>query len=71
MKRKLNWLALAVIAAGGADLVLAERAHALIEEPTVPVYCCRAYGPFPGADPNLRCCYNTGCQIGPNGCEKV
>jgi hypothetical protein len=69
MRKRLNALALAVIAAGTADLALARPAHALIEEPKLSVYCCGVYDEL--GHLISRCCYRSGCQVNATGCVAV
>ena len=67
MRRRLNLLALAVVAAGGAVLARPASLRATYFDPKLLLQsCCEAKNPF--GTLIYRCCSYTGCVVNENGC---
>jgi hypothetical protein len=70
MRRRLNLLAMAVVAVGGTVLARpAPLAATYLDPKALLQSCCVAIGPFGG--PIYRCCSYTGCVITAAGCSKL
>ena len=70
MKRRVDWLAAAIIVAGGALLARPEAARATYLPPDGGdtggiTYCCRA------PESSTYCCFSTGCRITSSGCIRL
>jgi len=69
MRRRLDLLALAVIAGGGALLAAPAPLHATYLDPKlVLTSCCSAYS---GWRVIVRCCSPNGCVITSGGCTSL
>ena len=69
MRRRLNLLALAVMAVGGAVLARPARLQATYWDPKqVFQSCCEARGNFGTI---YKCCSNTGCVVTERGCSSL
>ena len=70
MRRRLNLLALAVIAGGGGLLAAPAPLQATYYDPKLLLTqsCCSATGPFGVI---YRCCSETGCVVTALGCSKL
>ena len=69
MRRRLNLLALAVIAGGGTLLAAPAPLHATYLDPKLVLNsCCTAYN---GWRIIARCCSPTGCIITSGGCTSL
>lgn len=70
MRRRLNLLALAVVAAGGSMLARPAPLGATYFDPRLLLQsCCEATGPFNTVI--YRCCSMTGCVVTANGCAPL
>ena len=70
MRRRLNLLALAVIAAGGGLLAAPAPLKATYHDPKLVLFqsCCEAKNQFAVI---YRCCSETGCVVTAAGCSKL
>lgn len=67
MRRRLNLLALAVVATGGAALARPATLAATYHDPKLLLQsCCEATSPF--GTVIYRCCSYRGCAVTANGC---
>jgi hypothetical protein len=70
MRKRLNLLALAVVAAGGAMLARPASLGATYFDPKLLLQsCCEASGPFGSVI--YRCCSYTGCVVTARGCAPL
>ena len=70
MRRRLNLLALAVVAAGGAILARPASLGATYVDPKLLLQsCCEAIGPF--GTTIYRCCSVNGCVVTMHGCAPL
>ena len=69
MRKRLNLLALAVVAVGAGVLARPARLEATYVDPKLVLQsCCEAKGPFGII---YRCCTYTGCFVNANGCAPL
>ena len=70
MRRRLNLLALAVVAAGGAVLARPAPLAATYHDPKLLLQsCCEATSAFGSVI--YRCCSYTGCVVNASGCTRL